>query len=262
MRAVERDPDREYGDGVAVVTVTQPPAEPLDRFLGSLDAATAAPVRVVVADTAGAEVPAGVDVLRIGEDVGRHAAANRAVAGLDPALGWVVVADPGVQWCAGALDALLDAAARHPRAGALGPRLRAPAGGVLVSGGSLPTPVDVRRGKIAADLRPGPVGWVSASCLLLRRAAWDSVDGFDPRYRGAPAPGHAGLDMAAVDLGDRLGRAGWLAVHVPTAEVTFTARTGPGIRKQHEDGLRRYRRDRSAGPVRTLLGLGVGRRRI
>ncbi|MGH3635988.1 MAG: glycosyltransferase family 2 protein, partial [Mycobacterium sp.] len=55
-----------------------------------------------------------------------------------------------------------------------------------------------------------PVGWLSGSCLLVRRAAFDQVGGFDERYF---------MYMEDVDLGDRLGKAGWLNVYVPSAEV-------------------------------------------
>ena len=55
-----------------------------------------------------------------------------------------------------------------------------------------------------------PVGWLSGSCLLLRRAAFDEVSGFDERYF---------MYMEDVDLGDRLGKAGWQNVYVPSAEV-------------------------------------------
>ena len=55
-----------------------------------------------------------------------------------------------------------------------------------------------------------PVGWLSGSCLLLRSAAFDEVGGFDERYF---------MYMEDVDLGDRLGKAGWQNVYVPSAEV-------------------------------------------
>jgi N-acetylglucosaminyl-diphospho-decaprenol L-rhamnosyltransferase len=253
---VDRDPIREYGDELAVVTVTRSTTVTLDRFLGSLRAATARPVRVVVADTAGVEAVPGTDMLRIAEDVGRAAAANRAVAALDGAVGWVVLADPQVQWGAGALDVLLDVAARHPRAGVLGPRLCEPGGRVVPSGGAVPSIAAALRGRIPTGAAAGPTGWLTASCVLMRRAAWDSVDGFDPRYLGGCGP----VEMADVDLGDRLGRAGWLAVHVPAAEVTVHAPGGHGILEGHGDGLRRYVHDRGSAPVRALLALaGRGR---
>jgi N-acetylglucosaminyl-diphospho-decaprenol L-rhamnosyltransferase len=54
------------------------------------------------------------------------------------------------------------------------------------------------------------VGWLSGSCLLVRKAAFDEVGGFDERYF---------MYMEDVDLGDRMGRAGWQNVYVPTAEI-------------------------------------------
>jgi N-acetylglucosaminyl-diphospho-decaprenol L-rhamnosyltransferase len=45
---------------------------------------------------------------------------------------------------------------------------------------------------------------------LLRRSAFDQVSGFDERYF---------MYMEDVDLGDRLGRAGWQNVYVPSAEI-------------------------------------------
>ena len=43
-----------------------------------------------------------------------------------------------------------------------------------------------------------------------RRSAFDEVSGFDERYF---------MYMEDVDLGDRLGKAGWQNVYVPSAEI-------------------------------------------
>jgi N-acetylglucosaminyl-diphospho-decaprenol L-rhamnosyltransferase len=247
---------------LAVVTVTRSPGEALDRFLDSLKAATTRPMRVVLADTGstdGAPERAaerdGVTLLRIGEDVGRGAAVNRAVAGLGPEVEWVAVADPELEWGEGALDALLAAAERRPRAGVLGPLVRDPDGAVRASAWELPPARALPALAAAAGGRPpvaspaveGTVGWLSGSCLLMRRAAWESVDGFDPRYVGA---------FDDVDLGDRLARAGWLSVHVPSAEVVLAGRPEVGA----PEGRRRYLRDRHARPLRAALALVAGLR--
>lgn len=269
---MQRYPVRSYGAALAVVTVVQDRSAPLG-LLASVRTATKGPVRTVVVDAGGdpGPVPDGVDVITVGEAVGRGTGVNRAIAGLDPAVGWVAVADPRVQWGAVALDALLDAATRHPRAGALGPTIRDDRGGVLPSAGPLPSVQAALRGRIPATTTPGIVGWLSASCLLLRRSAWDSVDGFDPRYVAPPARtadwaagDWAAGDWADVDLGDRLGRAGWLCVHVPAAEVTVAGLLGPGISDMPGSGARsadaahggrRYLRDRHRGSARAALAL-------
>ena len=138
-----------------------------------------------------------------------------------------VVANPDVQWGPGSIDALLEAAGRWPQAGALGPLIRDPDGSVypsarhqpsLVRGGmhavvgpvwkSNPWTAAYRQERLEPSERP--VGWLSGSCLLLRRAAFDEIGGFDERYF---------MYMEDVDLGDRLGRAGWLNVYVPSAEI-------------------------------------------
>ena len=71
-------------------------------------------------------------------------------------------------------------------------------------------------GRTGCDPSERPVGWLSGSCLLVRKAAFDEVNGFDERYF---------MYMEDVDLGDRMGRAGWQNVYVPAAEIS--ARQGP-----------------------------------
>jgi N-acetylglucosaminyl-diphospho-decaprenol L-rhamnosyltransferase len=173
----------------------------------------------------------GVTPVRVTESLARAAAVNRGVVALPPEVGWVLAADTGVVLAPGALDALLAAAVRFPRAAALGPRLPGAAAGPL------PGRRDLLAGRVPLDAprTAGPVGWVDGRCVLLRRTAWESVDGYDPRHLG-PAD--------AVDLGDRLARAGWLAVHVPAAEAAVAPGPVPGMLEPLRDGLRRYAADR------------------
>ena len=248
---MRRDPITSYGDGVAVVTVASAstPVDAVAELAATARTATAGPVRIVVADSAGADrCTADIELVRLGEHLGRGAAVNRAVAGLDRSVGWVAVADPGVRWSPGALDVLLAEGAAHPRAGALGPKLCDPAGRQVFGGGAVPGLRDLLRRRPATRLPAGTVGWLPATCLLLRRAALDSVDGFDPRYPGA------GDD---IDLGDRLGRTGWLNRHVPTAEVTVRRVDGPGMLETEGAALRRFVYDRSPAPTRALVALAV-----
>jgi N-acetylglucosaminyl-diphospho-decaprenol L-rhamnosyltransferase len=239
------DPVRTYGDQLAVVTVTRRGRPSVDGLRATLPAGT----RLVVVDTASSSAEAGV--LRLPEDVGWAAAVNRAVAGLDPSVGRIVLADPRVRWRPGAIDVLLAAAARHPRAGLLGPTLH---GAVMPVGGPVPGLLAAARGRIPSGAGgAGPTGWVPTAAVLVRRSAWDSVDGLDGRYLGGP--GGAG----DIDLGDRLGRAGWLVVSVPQAVADFepgdTFVDGHGILEPHAAGLHRYVRDRARGPARALAAL-------
>jgi N-acetylglucosaminyl-diphospho-decaprenol L-rhamnosyltransferase len=245
---VRPDPIASYGDDLAVVTVLRASTGPgaLDRLVRSVDGATTRSPRVVVADSgSGAAVTAsGVEVLRLGEDVGRAAAVNRAVAGLDPAVGWVALVAPEVEWAVGALDALV--AAAPPRAGALGPELRDPRGGLVGGGGDLPSVGQVLLGREPSSAPAGGVvGWLPADCLLLRRAAFDSVDGFDSRYVDA---------FDDVDLGRRLAGAGWLCLRVPRAAATIHPSVhGSPVRSVA--ARRRYVHDSGPAVARALLAL-------
>ena len=275
---------RSYGDGLAVVTVTYSPGETLETFLDSLTKATTRPVTVLLADNGsvdGAPERAaerdGVRLLPMGDNLGYGAAANRAVAELGDDIGWVVVVNPDVEWQPGALDELLDAAARWPRAGSLGPLIREPSGVVYPSARLLPglgagvghallgpvwpgNPWTTAYRQAAAAIGERTAGWLSGSCLLLRRVAFDSVDGFDSRYF---------MYFEDVDLGDRLGRAGWLNVYVPTAEVIHlgghaTGQVSERMLLEHHRSTYRYLADRYPGPrwapVRAALRAGLAAR--
>jgi N-acetylglucosaminyl-diphospho-decaprenol L-rhamnosyltransferase len=222
-------------DELVVVTVTYSPGPHLDRFLATLSHATERPVTVIMADngsTDGAPEEAvkrypTARLLPTGGNLGYGTAVNRAVAEITPESEFVVVANPDVQWGPHSIDVLLDAAERWPRAGALGPLIRDPDGSVYPSARHLPSLI---RGGMHAVVGPfwkanpwtaeyrqertepseRAVGWLSGSCLLLRRSAFDQVSGFDERYF---------MYMEDVDLGDRLGRAGWQNVYVPSAEI-------------------------------------------
>jgi N-acetylglucosaminyl-diphospho-decaprenol L-rhamnosyltransferase len=267
-----------YGDGLAVVTVTYSPGETLQRFLSTLSSATTRPVSVVLADNgstdgvperAAAESPS-VTFLPTGGNIGYGAAVNRGVASLSSDVGWVVVANPDLEWGVGSLDVLLEAAKRWPRGGAFGPLIREPGGAIYPSARELPS---LARGvghavfakvwptnpwtrsyrQETASPQERTAGWLSGSCLLIRREAFDSVDGFDPRYF---------MYFEDVDLGDRLARAGWLNVYVPESEVTHigghsTSRASTRMLAAHHSSAYRYLSDRHQGLLHTPLRLAA-----
>jgi len=276
-----------YGDQLAVVTVTYSPGDSLAAFLDSLAAATSREHTVVLADngsTDGAPERAatrdGVELLRTGGNLGYGGAANRGVAALGPEVGWVVVANPDLVWRPGSLDELLAAGERTPRAGALGPLIRDNHGAVYPSARLLPSlgrgaghavfgavwPDNpwtraYRQSESAVEERDAE--WLSGSCLLLRRAAFDSVGGFDTRYF---------MYFEDVDLGERLSKAGWRNRYVPSAEVVHTgghattASVDVSARMlvEHHRSAYRYLADRHPGPgwapMRLALRAGLGTR--
>ncbi|KAA5825347.1 glycosyltransferase family 2 protein [Saccharopolyspora hirsuta] len=269
---------RTYGDELAVVTVTYSPGETLGRFLDTLQQATDRPVRVVLADNGStdgeperaAAERADVDLVPTGGNLGYGGGANRGVAHLGSEYGWVVIANPDLEWRPGSLDELLAAAKRWPRGGAFGPLIREPGGEVYPSARMLPS---IGRGaghavfgkiwpdnpwtrayrQSEAEITERPAGWLSGSCLLLRREAFDSVDGFDPRYF---------MYFEDVDLGDRLRRKGWLNIYAPTAEVMHiggrsTSKAAKRMLLEHHRSAYRYLADRHQGPIWAPLRLAL-----
>jgi len=261
---------------VRVVVVTFSPGDSLASFLTSLSCAT--PYDVVLADNGStdgspaAAVGPGVRLLPTGGNLGYGRAANLGASGA--ADDWLVVANPDVTWSPGALDGLLAAAQRWPRAGCLGPAIRTPAGQLYPSARAFPS---LGRGTAhavfgwwwpgnpwtrsyraeAGSPVEGTTGWLSGSCMLLRREAFEMVGGFDPTYF---------MYCEDMDLCRRLGEAGWESVYVPSAVITHqgghaTSRSAGPMLREHHRALFRYLSRQYAGPayapVRGIVGLGL-----
>lgn len=285
-------PPARIGDRIGVVVVTYSPGEALTSFLDSVPGSTTRPVTVVLADNGStdgsvereveraveragsADVPE-VRLLRTGGNLGYGRAANAGVAELDPAIRWVLVVNPDVVLGPGCIDALLAAADRHPNAGAFGPLITTPDGVVYPSARALPSllagvghaalgwwwPSNPWTRAYRLD-RAEPIertaGWLSGSCLLLRREAFTAVDGFDPGFF---------MYFEDLDLGERLGRAGWRNVYVPSARVVHvgghaTEKAPAMMADAHHRSAYRYlsRRypARWQAPLRLVLKAGLG----
>lgn len=263
---------------VRVVVVTYSPGATLDAFLASLRTATTAAYEVVLADNGSTDgapqsaVGGPVRLLETGGNLGYGRAANLGASGSGAP--WLVVANPDVEWEPGALDVLLAAGERWPRAGCLGPAIRTPVGELYPSARAFPS---LGRGTGHALLgwcwpgnpwtrsyraesgRPqeGATGWLSGSLMLLRSEAFAQVGGFDPTYF---------MYCEDMDLCRRLATAGWQNVHVPSAVVTHTGghatRTaGAAMVLEHHRSLYRYLSRQYAAPgqlpLRLLLRLGL-----
>lgn len=268
--------------GLAVVTVTYSPGEHLEHFITTLADATSEKPQVILADNGStdgvpelvAEANSHVRLLRTGGNIGYGGAINRAVAEIDPSIEFVILANPDIRWGVDSIDKMLEAAKRWPRAGAFGPMVREPDGSVYPSARRVPgladgaghailgtiwpkNPWSVRYLQENEEISERVVGWLSGSCLLVRRAAFDTIDGFDSRYF---------MYMEDVDFGDRMGKAGWHNVFVPDAEVTHAKGHAAGKHPElmlpaHHASAYRFQADRHPhwwqAPLRGALRAGL-----
>jgi N-acetylglucosaminyl-diphospho-decaprenol L-rhamnosyltransferase len=141
---------------------------------------------------------------------------------------WIGIANADIALQPGALDALLEAAARDPGAGAIAPRLVLPDGSAQHSVFTFPTigstlvvasgigravkPLGERAlllGMFDAE-RARRVPWAIAAFLLVRREAWDAIGGFDE---------HQWMYAEDLDIGWRLHKTGWATRYEPRARV-------------------------------------------
>ncbi|WP_291345488.1 glycosyltransferase family 2 protein [Corynebacterium sp.] len=286
---------------LGVVTVTYSPGKHLRALVDSLPGSTTAGTVLIMADNGSKDGSPEAEVARAEEEgranrlndaiflptggnVGYGKAANIGIAELATMRDsgrirgdYVLLVNPDVIFDAGAIDAMLDCAARNPRAGAIGPLIREADGTAYPSARAVPDLVggighallaDVwpsnpfsRRYRDDADMsRERDAGWLSGSCLLLKWDAFDSIGGFDDRYF---------MYMEDVDLGDRLGRAGWRNVFCPDAVIRHaqghSASSHPEITvRAHHDSAYRFMSDRLPGPllapVRWALKIGLSLR--
>ena len=268
---------------IRVVAVTYSPGDSLGVLLSSLAKATLAPYEVVLADNGStdgmpeqAAAAYGARLLHTGGNLGYGRAANAGAEHADAP--WLLIINPDVRFCdPGALDELIAAAERWPQAGALGPAIVTPDGQLYPSARALPSlgrgighalagwwwpsnPWTAAYRKETGDPVEGTVGWLSGSALLVRREAFAAVGGFDPRYF---------MYFEDVDLCDRLGRAGWPSVYVPSAVVEHTGghatkRSPVAMQRAHHASAYQYLADRYRGlpwaPVRAVLKAGLAAR--
>jgi N-acetylglucosaminyl-diphospho-decaprenol L-rhamnosyltransferase len=263
---------------IALVVVSH---ETRDEALACLGTATEADERVLV-DTGSTDGTAAavrarhpdVVVLELA-NAGFGRGANAGVRATSAPV--VVVANADVRFGPDALGVLRDALDASSGLAAVGPAVTYPDGSPQASARRLPAPTTAighallmrvrpdnrfTRRYRAQDADPGrarDVDWLSGCALALRRAAFDSVDGFDPGYF---------LYVEDVDLGVRLRDAGWRLRYEPRASVVH--RVGASTRRRrgrallhHARGLDRFygrHLASSAGRrlARPLLRLALG----
>jgi N-acetylglucosaminyl-diphospho-decaprenol L-rhamnosyltransferase len=235
-------------------------------FLESVDAGE--PVAVVVVDNLPGRGSVEEIVRRFGagyiplpDNPGYGRAINIAVRQLDESVEWVLISNPDVVLHPSALPTLLATGRSDDRIGSVGPLVRESSGVVYPSARELPSLVTGTGHALFARLWPGnpwtrryhastseverDAGWLSGSCLLVRRSAFHDVDGFDENFF---------MYFEDVDLGYRLTRAGWRNRYQPAAEVTHTgghstAGASSAMVRAHHASARRYIAKRYPQPI-------------
>ena len=164
--------------------------------------------------------------LPTGANLGYGAAANQgaAAAGTD----YVLISNPDVVVEEGAVAALRGYLDQHRNVAVVGPLILDTARRLYPSARRFPNLVESFGHGIVGQFWPGnpfsrrytmaewdhsqakEVDWVSGSCFLARREAWEAVGGFDSSFF---------MYLEDVDLCWRLHRAGWLVAYEPRARV-------------------------------------------
>ena len=185
---------------------------------------------------------------------------------------YLLFLNPDTEWFHGTLADLVAVARAHPRAGLIGPMVRNPDGTVYASGRRFPSVVDAVGHAFVSLVRTDnaftrryhmdgwdrtterEVDWVSGACMLIPRAAFEAVGGFD---EGFP------LYAEELDIATRLRAAGWSVLFTPEVEITHAIGVSTGGDRRphrlvvmHSDSLYRYyARHRAEGWRRVTLPL-------
>ncbi|MGI8778323.1 MAG: glycosyltransferase family 2 protein [Acidimicrobiales bacterium] len=205
------------------------------------------------------------DFLPTGANLGFGSAANVGAAATSGHL--LLVMNPDAVVKPGAVPAMVDALDADDGLAVVGPRVENPDGTCYPSARRFPElsvavghafvglvrpdnrftrrykMLDVDR-DVAAD-----VDWVSGTCLVVRRAAFEAVGGFDESYF---------MYVEDVDLCWRLHRAGWRVGYEPGAQVVHTVGASSDLAPYrmiaaHHRSLLRFAARTFTGPRRLLL---------
>jgi N-acetylglucosaminyl-diphospho-decaprenol L-rhamnosyltransferase len=268
---------------VAVITVSYNSSAQLEAFLTSAVATVRNATQILVVDNASSDIEStrsltkkyGARLLELLDNRGYGGAVNAGVLTLDTSVDFVVVANPDLSFQPNAVAQLVEAAAADPRVATTGPRVLNVDGTSYPSARSIPS---LRAGighALFANLWPTnpwtrsyhsnvatgneqiAVGWLSGSCVCVRRTAFEAVGGFDEEFF---------MYFEDVDLGYRLGKLGFINVFVPHAEVTHigglsTAAHSREMLRVHHDSAYRFLSKKYPGallaPLRWILRLAL-----
>lgn len=269
---------------VAVLTVSYGSEGVLGEFLASVPEASNAPLAVIIADNK-PEQNGPVKALAeqndatwvpLPQNLGYGGAINATAADLPASVDWILVSNPDVALRPGVVDLLVAAGDADAHIGTVGPAILTAEGDVYPSARAVPslrTGVGhalfanlwvsnpwsrAYRNEHEQALERRDVGWLSGACVLVRRTLFEQLQGFDSGYF---------MYFEDVDLGYRVGKAGYRNLYEPSAVVMHTgahSTTSDSARmiQAHHDSAIRFLDRKYAGPwlwpVRFTLRLGLG----
>jgi N-acetylglucosaminyl-diphospho-decaprenol L-rhamnosyltransferase len=267
----------------AIVTVSYGSSDVLPGFLQSVPGVSSERPIVVVADNKpeGDQTVAEISqankavYLPLHANLGYGGAINAAVDTLPDSVEWILVSNPDVSLTPGTLDTLIAVGESDPHVGSVGPAVLTAEGDIYPSARSVPSLrtgvghalfvnlwVDnpwtrAYRNDTETLVERRDAGWLSGSCVLVRRSAFVDLGGFDTGFF---------MYFEDVDLGYRLGKLGYRNVYEPDARVVHTgahSTTNDSSRmiSAHHDSARRFLTKKYAGwwlwPVRVGLNVGL-----
>ena len=264
--------------GVSVVVVNFNTRELLRKCLASIRDQGRRDVQAVVVDNGSTDGSQKLvhdefpefELVQLPENVGFGRANNAAFARC--CREFVLLLNSDAFLHAGAIDALVAAARRHPQSAVVGPRLLNQDGTLQRSAWPFPHPARLlaealglhrvlRRCPFYEDLgtwdhaEERAVDFLVGACLLVRSRALEEVKGFDEAFY---------MYAEETDLQRRLRRRGWSVVLAPSARVTHVGGasavdTATRLSQFYAGQMRYLRKHRSAGAVAAgRLALLVG----
>jgi N-acetylglucosaminyl-diphospho-decaprenol L-rhamnosyltransferase len=265
-------PGGDAPDRVVAIVVNYNAAKHLATCLRSLDANGVHDVMVIDNGSVDASHQvaraAGVHWVPTGSNLGYGRAANVGAATAPARAGaYLLICNPDTELENGAVPALRAALTGAPDLGLVGPRLSNPDGSLYPSARTFPDLVDAMGHGLFGLFSPrnrftrryrmldwdhggrARVDWVSGACFLVRRSAWDAVNGFNPAYF---------MYMEDVDLCWRLSRSGWAVGYEPAARVLHVQGASTNhhpyrMLAAHHLSMWRFARRATIGPKRVAL---------
>jgi N-acetylglucosaminyl-diphospho-decaprenol L-rhamnosyltransferase len=269
-------------DNVAVITVSYNSSAQLESFLSSAVKSVSDSSHIFVTDNASSDISATrklcstfrVNLVELEKNLGYGGAVNAVVSGLPQKFDVLLIANPDTSLNAQAVTLLAKNALSH-HVGAVGPRILNDDGTVYPSARAIPS---IRNGighaffaniwtsnpwtkkyLSEAHLQDATceTGWVSGACLAISRKTFEDFSGFDDGYF---------MYFEDVDLGYRLGKAGFTNLYVPEVHVEHiggesTKATKTSMLKTHHDSAMRFLSVKYKGvmwaPVRGVLKTGL-----